>query len=85
MATINALSNAKVIEQTVSDIYQLSFDYVQMNDVMRIVKDEQLLVTDQHFESMCSCNISIRKTQVNTVVSKLEQVPHLTITFLRTQ
>src|ERR1700749_1784918 len=39
VATEEALAVAQVIEKTVNDIYTISFDYLQMNDVMRLIKD----------------------------------------------
>ena len=36
-ATAEALTVAKVIEKTVNDVYDVSFEFVQMNDVMKVV------------------------------------------------
>ncbi|MFD0794028.1 IMPACT family protein [Mucilaginibacter litoreus] len=73
-ATEMALSEAKIIEKTVNDIYTITFDYSQMNDIMRIIKDEQLQVLAQHSELNCSIQFSVRKTQVEVVISKMSKV-----------
>ena len=73
-ATEMALDATQVIEKTVNDIYTITFDYVQMNDVMRIIKDEQLQIFEQVSGSNCSIKLSIRKTQVEQVMSKLSKV-----------
>jgi len=73
-ATEDALANALVIEKTVNDIYTISFDYLQMNDVMRLVKDADLQIIEQQFDNNCSIQVSIRKTQVNTVLAKLDKI-----------
>lgn len=73
-ATEEALNNAQIIEKTVNDVYTVSFDYLQMNDVMRIIKDDQLQVIGQHSELNCQIQLSIRKTQVEQVMSKLNKV-----------
>lgn len=73
-ATEDALTNALVIEKTVNDIYTISFDYLQMNDVMRLIKDADLQIIEQQFDNNCSIQVSIRKTQVNTVLAKLDKI-----------
>lgn len=73
-ATEMALAEARVIEKTINDIYTISFDYPQMNDVMRIVKDEQLQILEQRSELNCTIQFSVRKTQVEVVMSKLNKL-----------
>lgn len=83
-ATEAALDTAKIISQTVNDVYLLEFDYLQMNDVMRIIKDEHLPVNKQTFETNCSLEIDIRKTQVNKIITKLGQISNLKVTYIHT-
>ncbi|TWR26636.1 YigZ family protein [Mucilaginibacter achroorhodeus] len=73
-ATEMALAEASIIEKTINDIYTISFDYPQMNDVMRIIKDEQLQVLEQRSELNCSIQFSVRKTQIEVVMSKLNKL-----------
>jgi uncharacterized YigZ family protein len=73
-ATEMALDAAQVVEKTVNDIYTITFDYLQMNDVMRIIKDEQLQVLEQISELNCQVKFSVRKTQVEQIISKLDKV-----------
>jgi uncharacterized YigZ family protein len=73
-ATEMALAEAKVVEQTVKDIYTISFTYLQMNEVMKVIKDDQLTVLQQAFDNDCSITIAIRKMQVNQVLGKLENI-----------
>lgn len=69
-ATEEALANAKIVEKTVNDIYSLSFDYLQMNNIMRIIKEEELNPTNQTFDLQCSMEISIRKSDLDKVLGK---------------
>jgi uncharacterized YigZ family protein len=73
-ATEMALDTAQVIEKTVNDIYTITFDYAQMNDVMRIIKDDQLQILEQVSELNCQIKFSVRKTQVEGVMSKMNKV-----------
>jgi putative IMPACT (imprinted ancient) family translation regulator len=45
-----------------------------MNDVMRLIKDTDLQIIEQQFDNNCSIQVSIRKTQVNTVLAKLDKI-----------
>jgi len=81
-ATEEALNTAVVIEKTVNDIYTISFDYGQMNEVMKIVKDDNLATSNQIFDTHCSITIAVRKMQVNQVISKLEKVDGIVIKFI---
>ncbi len=84
-ATTDALNTAKIIELTVNDVYMISFNYLQMNDVMKIIKDHSLTILNQQFENTCDIELDIPKALVNTVISKLEKINPSTLTYLRTQ
>jgi uncharacterized YigZ family protein len=73
LATEEALNQAVIIEKTVNDIYTIEFDYLQMNDVMRIIKDGDIEILSQEFDNNCSIQLSIRKTQVNNILTKLNK------------
>lgn len=73
-ATEIALAEAKVIEQTVKDVYTISFTYLQMNEVMKVIKDDQLIVLQQAFDNECTVTIAIRKMQVNQALGKFENI-----------
>ncbi|QBQ42260.1 IMPACT family protein [Sphingobacterium psychroaquaticum] len=84
MATLEALEAATVVERTVNDMYRIDFDYLQMNDVMRLVKEENLPILKQEFDNACSIEVEIRKMQVNQVVQKLEKLDNIRYTYLTT-
>ncbi|HWD87236.1 MAG TPA: YigZ family protein [Mucilaginibacter sp.] len=79
-----ALNNAKVVERTVKDIYTVSFDYLQMNEMMRIIKDENLEVLEQQFDNNCTIKVSIRKMLVNPVLARLQKLDSVSVKYLST-
>jgi uncharacterized YigZ family protein len=81
-ATDEALKVAVIIEKTVNDIYAIEFDYLLMNDVMRIIKEDNLIILNQSFDTNCSIEVSIRKTQVNQAISKLNKVSGLVTRYI---
>jgi len=80
-ATEEALNNAVVIEKTVNDFYTINFNYLQMNDIMRIIKEDNLLIISQNFDTECSLQLSIRKTQVNQVLAKLNKLTGIVVKY----
>ncbi|GAA4087533.1 YigZ family protein [Mucilaginibacter panaciglaebae] len=73
-ATEEALANTQIVEKTVNDIYTISFDYLQMNDVMRLIKEADVQIIEQEFDNECNIQVSIRKMQVNIVLGKLDKL-----------
>ena len=83
-AAMDALNNAAIIDKLVQDVYTLQFAHEQMNDVMRLVKENSLSVLSQHFDNLCTLQISIRKTKVNEVLSKLEKLQGVKVNYDKT-
>ncbi len=83
-ATIEALNANEIITKTVNDVYELEFDYLMMNDVMRIMKEEQLNIIKQNFNTYCSLTFEVRKANLNVVIKKLDKIEGLKITYLGT-
>lgn len=83
-ATIAAIEENEIVTKTVNDVYEIGFDYVEMNQVMRIVKDENLTILHQTFENNCVLKFEVRKGQLNTVLGKLEKIDKLAVKYLFT-
>lgn len=73
-ATVEALNEAEIISKTVNDVYELAFDYLMMNDVMRIIKEEQLNILSQEFDLQCTLKFEVRKAHLNQVISKFDKI-----------
>ena len=83
-ATTEALNANQIITKTVNDVYELEFDYLMMNDVMRVMKEEQLNIIKQNFDTYCSLTFEVRKANLNLVIKKLDKIEGLKITYLGT-
>jgi len=83
-ATLDALAHATVIEKTVNDIYMLSFDYLQMNGVMRIIKEHDLLIRTQDFDNRCTMVVEIRQLIVNQVLAKISDLENVEAAYIKT-
>lgn len=83
-ATQEALSVVEVVEKTVNDVYEVNFDYLQMNDIMRIVKETEIIVLSQDFDTKCKITFEIRKLLVNEVIGRMEKIEGVEINYVRT-
>ncbi|SER77617.1 IMPACT family protein [Pedobacter rhizosphaerae] len=83
-ASIEALKSATIVNKTVNDLYQIEFDYLQMNDVMRLVKEEGLMVLSQNFDTHCVLKFEVRKAQLNQVLAKFDKIEGLKHQYLQT-
>ncbi|MEZ4816977.1 MAG: YigZ family protein [Flavobacteriaceae bacterium] len=61
------LENSTIIEKTIDEIFQITFDYPEMNTVMRIVKEENLEIISQKLELHCELNIAVRKKDAEKI------------------
>lgn len=81
-AAQEALLEAQIVEKTVNDVYYVGFDYLQMNDVMRVLKESEISILDQQFDNSCVITVEIRKNLVNQVLSKLNKIENAKVKYL---
>lgn len=62
-AAEDAIKNAKIKTCLIEDKFTLKFTYEHMNDVMQIIKQENLKITDTRFELECELDFLVRKSQ----------------------
>ncbi|MGL2966431.1 IMPACT family protein [Flavobacterium sp. XGLA_31] len=62
-----ALEEAEIIERTIDVQLQISFDYKNMNKVMRVIKEKNLKIIRQTMEESCQIIIATRKKNAETV------------------
>ncbi|KAA1247080.1 YigZ family protein [Aquimarina sp. RZ0] len=72
-----ALEASVIIEKTIDIKFVITFQYKNMNKVMRIIKEHQLTITDQKLTLDCKIFISVRKKksdEINTLFSSLYEI-----------
>lgn len=61
------LDASKIISKTINIKYTITFDYKNMNKVMRIIKEKQLNIVNQTLELSCEIIISVRLKDANNI------------------
>lgn len=73
-AAAEAIANATIIEKTVDDDVSVAFEYPFMNDIMRIVKEEEPEILEQSYDMDCVMRLRIRRSMMPKLRSRLEKV-----------
>lgn len=77
-AAAEAIAACNIVERLVEDTINIRFEYPLMNDVMRIVKEEQPSVLSQSFEMDCEMSLRLRRSAMPRLCARLEKVQGLT-------
>lgn len=72
-----ALDAATVVERTIDESFSCQFPYERLNEVMRIVKELNPVVSEQSFDISCSLTLRIRKDNAQQLRVRLEKVEGL--------
>lgn len=62
-----ALQEAEIIEKTINIYYKVSFDYKNMNKVMRIIKENNLEIVSQRMSESCEIDFATRKKNAEKI------------------
>lgn len=76
-AARDALENARIVKKTISCTYVLNFPYAAMNDVMKLIKEENLGQSDQVFELDCSMKVRFRASLEKKILKKFGLIEKL--------
>jgi uncharacterized YigZ family protein len=76
-AAAEAIAASNIIEKTVDDDVYFAFEYPFMNDVMRIVKEEEPEILEQAYDMDCLMRLRIRRSMMPKLRARLEKVDSL--------
>lgn len=76
------LDEAKIVERTVDKRIKIDFSYISMNDVMRIIKEEQPTIEEQVFDNLCSMTLAMRLSKADILLGRLRKVEGATVEVL---
>ncbi len=62
------LEEANIIEKTIDKQFKITFDYKNMNKVMRIIKEKNIQIVHQKMELNCEIQIATRKKNAKEIV-----------------
>lgn len=83
-AAASAIGNAEIVERTLQEFYEITFPYITMNDVMKILKEENIGQSDQWFDLECRIKVNFRASAGEKILNKLSRIEGLNYRFIET-
>jgi uncharacterized YigZ family protein len=71
-ATADAIANAVIVEKIAGEFFTITFDYLQMNDVMKVLKEMNITPISQDFDLTCKMEVKVRLTQIEQFYESLK-------------
>lgn len=75
-----AIENAQIITRLIETTCRIRFQYPDMNQVMRILKEEKADIKDSKYEMSCTITFAIRNSRAKKTIHRLKKIPSLTLT-----
>ncbi len=72
-AAADAIANATIIEKTATVRLRVEFDYLQMNAVMKCLKDFQLTPQNTIYDNGCSLEVDVRLTSEKSFTESIQK------------
>ena len=78
-AALDAITNAEIIECHEQRVISFAFPYLVMNDVMKIIKGDEIDVLNQEFDNLCKMAITIRADHADKFRTKILDIEGISI------
>lgn len=78
-AAAEAIAANEIITALITEKVTFEFDYLDMNEVMRLTKALELKILDQHFDNRCAMEVEVRQASHAELIDQLRAVPSVTL------
>jgi uncharacterized YigZ family protein len=78
----DAVNNSKIITMTWNSRLSIRFDYINMDPVMKIIRDESARIISQESMEKCAISLEVRKGNLDSLVQKMSSLEMLDITVI---
>lgn len=80
-AANDALKNAEIADHIVQETCEITFPYESMNDVMKIIKEEDIAQSEHLFDLECRMKISFRLSSREKILIRFSRIEGLKYNF----
>ena len=84
-AAASALQDAEKVEKIMQDYYEITYPYISMNDIMRMLKEDNIGQSQQSFDLECSILINFRVSAKEKVLTRLSRIEGLRYRYIETR
>jgi len=83
-ASADAIKNGEIIECTMQEFYEITYQYISMNAVMTILKEEDIAQSDQSFDLECRIKLNFRASEKEKILNRLSRIEGLKYRYIET-
>ena len=69
-----ALEDSEITKKTVDVHFTIRFDYMDMNKIMRLIKEKNINIIGQEMQMQCNFEISVRKKDAERIKTAFEEL-----------
>lgn len=73
-AAEDAIKNSKIIQKTDNELLEITFNYENTSDVMRILNEESYVQKYSEYTEICRLGVEIRKSRVEIFIDKFSLI-----------
>lgn len=81
-SSLEAIENSKIKKKYIYKTLELKFKYPRLNDMMRIIKEENLKINMQKFEMECLLRIDVKRGDIKYVINKFNTFHDVSVIML---
>ena len=80
-ATLDAIQNSRIIPKKIREQYEIEFNYIEMNNLMGIIKKYNIEIFDNVFKDKCFVTINILKNESDKILMILKKNKNLKVRY----
>lgn len=73
-AAADAIANNEIITAVLNERVKLDFEYLSMNEVMKLIKDYELQIVEQQFDNQCQLVVEVRQKLLDEITHKISDL-----------
>lgn len=74
MAAQDAIINSSIITGTIEQMLEVHFEYSAMNDLMQLIKEEELEIVDSKYDLHSFIQLKVRSSKMELIKMKIEKL-----------
>ncbi|MFA5849595.1 MAG: YigZ family protein [Bacteroidales bacterium] len=72
-ATIDAIDNTEIIEKIAVRVMEFSFDYLLMNNMMKLIKEYSAIILEQKSDNLCTIAVTVRESNYKRLADSIAE------------
>ena len=73
-AALDAINHSEIITRTVEHLFEVHFEYNALNNLMQLIKEEQLEIVDSKFDLQSFIRVKVRTAKLELIKIKFDNI-----------